>query len=233
LDVETKLNTDLEQAVQDLRLLYNYVFRMEENSPPMPDLGHDEVIERALKKIEEKLSTLLQFPPDHNRHASVFKKGFFEKTSTYENSVFIMTKFPNKNDPNDSDIRLGYVIRQVARRLEANGYRARISSEERPSYHPFLWDHVEAYLFCCRHGLAIAEDKCKAEFNPNVTMEWGWMRAMKKHVLFLVENDFSHIRADAIGALYEDFFWDNPLPGIIAAVDKHFPKIEEASLATR
>ena len=69
-------------------------------------------------------------------------------------------------------------------------------------------------------GIAIVEDKYVPELNPNVAMEWGWMRALKRSVLFLREESFDHARADWDGLIDYRFKWDDPKPGIDVALDK-------------
>lgn len=63
------------------------------------------------------------------------------------------------------------------------------------------------------------EDKYRPELNPNVAMEWGWMRAMGKKILFLLEEEFNHGRADLVGLRSYRFNWNNPEVGIQAAID--------------
>ncbi len=77
-------------------------------------------------------------------------------------------------------------------------------------YHELLWDNVELYLLGCSRGIAILEDQYKSELNPNVAMEWGWMRGMGKEVLCLVEKRFNHPRADWSGLIEDYFSWENP-----------------------
>jgi len=96
------------------------------------------------------------------------------------------------------------------------GYIARIANEVH--YHPILWDNVELYLLGCRRGIAIVEDKYLPELNPNVAMEWGWMRGMGRNVLYLVEKDFKKQRADWGGLIESPFDWTNPGSDIKAAV---------------
>jgi hypothetical protein len=55
-------------------------------------------------------------------------------------------------------------------------------------------------------------------------MAWGWMRAMKKRALYLIETDCAHM-ADTTGLLYGQLSWDDPQPGIIAAINAHVPRI--------
>jgi hypothetical protein len=59
---------------------------------------------------------------------------------------------------------------------------------------------------------------CGPELNPNVAMEWGWMRGMGRDVLYLVEQDFKRQRADWGGLIECAFDWANPGPDIKAGV---------------
>lgn len=72
------------------------------------------------------------------------------------------------------DVQLEAVIQAVRDAVEGCGYIPRIARDNQ--YHPILWDNVELYLLGCRRGIAIVEDKYLPELNPNVAMEWGWMR---------------------------------------------------------
>lgn len=79
-------------------------------------------------------------------------------------------------------------------------------------------------MLCCGRGIAIVEDRYAPEMNPNVAMEWGWMRGMGRRVLYLRERKFRHRRADWEGLLTEEFDWDDPAPGIGAALDRFMPE---------
>jgi hypothetical protein len=69
-------------------------------------------------------------------------------------------------------------------------------------------------LLGCKRGIAIVEDKYLPELNPNVAMEWGWMRGMGRNVLYLVEKEFKRQRADWGGLIEAPFDWANPKLGI-------------------
>jgi hypothetical protein len=129
-----------------------------------------------------------------------------------------MTKFPSQGPPRKAeDEQLDRVIRAVSDAIEAAGCVPRIATERR---HDLLWDNVELYLLGCRRGIAIVEDKYLPELNPNVAMEWGWMRGMGKKVLYLAEKDFKKERADLSGLLKDEFSWTEPEPGVRQAVGK-------------
>ena len=84
-----------------------------------------------------------------------------------------MTKFPEGDTA--PDLQLKKVIASVEAGALASGYVPRIALEK-PPFHPNLWNNVELYLLGSSRGIAILESKDKPELNPNVAMEWGWMR---------------------------------------------------------
>src|SRR5262249_30467653 len=109
----------------------------------------------------------------------------------------------------------------------SRGMRARLATGAR--FHEWLWDEVEIHLLGCAIGIAIVEDRYRPELNPNVSMEWGWMRAMGKRVLFLREKTFAHGRADLGGLRAWDFDWDEPEFGIATALTEWFGEPRSAT----
>jgi hypothetical protein len=171
-------------------------------------------IEDTRTAMAELAMLFLQIPPWHSRHRAALND--FHQSGNYEESVFIMTKFPDSNTQEDSQLRR--VIEVVRDALIQKELVPRIADGAR--YHEWLWDEVEIHLLGCSRGVAIIEDRYRPELNPNVAMEWGWMRAMGKRVLFLKEADFSHGRADLAGLRCWNFDWLNPEPEIQRAIDQ-------------
>jgi hypothetical protein len=68
-----------------------------------------------------------------------------------------------------------------------------------------LWKNVCVYMLCCKYGVAVLEDRAKDEFNPNVALEYGFMRALDKRALLLTDRGFRNLRADIVGTLREEF----------------------------
>jgi hypothetical protein len=94
-------------------------------------------------------------------------------------------------------------------------------ADEPPKLRDNLWENVECKMLACARGIAIVEDRFNPKLNPNVAMEWGWMRAMNKPVLYLIEKDIpaAQITADVTGLISGRFDWDNPgadIPRLIA-----------------
>lgn len=174
--------------------------------------GYDLQIRIWTDMIEAHLEKLLRYPPPHSKYSEKIKE-FHQNDETYEKSVFIMTKFPDGETELDGE--LNHVIKTVEDAVKACGYCPRIATRR---YMPALWDNVELYLLGCSRGVAIVEDVYKPELNPNVAVEWGWMRGMGKDVLYLEEQSFHHQRADWSGLIVDKFVWKEPekkIPGAI------------------
>ncbi|HKU73692.1 MAG TPA: hypothetical protein VJR02_07220 [Pyrinomonadaceae bacterium] len=218
---------DLDDALAALKVDILRIAKLETerlellNSPLNPamkderdsDLKSD--IERQRKRMISVIQNVVEFPPQHTRHSPLLNQ--FHQIAPFDKSVFVMTKFPDPKKPAIMDQQLADVIDAVRDAVKGCGYVARVASDNQ--YHGILWDNVELYLLGCVRGIAIVEDKYLPELNPNVAMEWGWMRGMGRNVLYLVEKDFKKQRADWGGLIEAQFDWANPAPDIKAGVE--------------
>jgi len=182
--------------------------------------GYEEEATNWENRIERVLRRLTKIPPHHSRHephlANFYDQaGEYEITGRYHNSVFIMTKFPDPRQAHPSDQELERVIKVIADSVKKAGFCPRIARQD---HHTWLWDNVELYLLACGLGIAVLEDRYRPELNPNVALEWGWMKGMGKPVLFLEETEFKNRRADWQGLISHSFTWANPEAEIDAAV---------------
>jgi hypothetical protein len=124
---------------------------------------------------------------------------FMDEHPEYDKNVFLMTRFDNSS----SYLRdLDHELRTALRSKGFNPVRAddRTIVSDRN-----LWNNVCVYMICCSKGVAILEDRGVNEFNPNVGIEYGFMRALNKAVLLLADVGFRNLRADVIGTLRETF----------------------------
>jgi hypothetical protein len=162
---------------------------------------------KANSKCKQMLEMLIEFPPRHIRHFNMLKE--FWKHGSYDKSVFIITKFPNESGDQIKNEQLERVLNTVSKAVEACGCTPRVARFPN-NYHLSLWDNVELHMLGSGRGVAVVQDKYTDELNPNVMMEWGWMRGMGKRVFFLLEKDFRNFRADLGDLLSETFTWDSP-----------------------
>ena len=47
-----------------------------------------------------------------------------------------------------------------------------------------LWDNIVLYMRHCRFGLVVFEDIDEREFNPNISLELGYMYALGRDAWF-------------------------------------------------
>jgi hypothetical protein len=87
--------------------------------------------------------------------------------------------------------------------LADRGFHA-VRADDR-DYTGELWSNIEVYLTCCRYGIAIFEDIEKRDFNPNVSLELGYMLGQRKRCLILKEQRLPDLPADVIHRLYKSF----------------------------
>ncbi len=144
------------------------------------------------------MTDTFHLPPGYE-HLRPDCERFFEDHPDYERNVFIMTRF---DAGNRVLAQLDEELRRTLCRQGLTGLRAddRMVPRDRQ-----VWTNVCVYMLCCKYGLAVLEDRVKDEFNPNVALEYGFMRALDKPTLLLADIGFRNLRADIVGTLREPF----------------------------
>lgn len=137
--------------------------------------------------------------PDGYQFLKNESASFFKDNPDYDKNIFIMTRFVPGNKVLE---KLDTEIRRV---LKAHGYNPLRADDKMYMPDRNLWNNVCLYMLCCKYGIAILEDRIVDEFNPNVALEYGFMRALNKQALLLSDCGFRNLRADIIGTLRESF----------------------------
>jgi len=181
-----------------------------------------ERIDEQIKQLESDrmaaLCDLVTFPPDFLPYKPSLAA--FWKQTPAARSVFIMTKYPDGADP-QLDQQLQTVIDTVVAAVTARGYHPHLAIAKK--LHPNVWENVECHMLGCARGIAIVEDKFNPKLNPNVAMEWGWMRAMRRPVTYLVEKGVTVVPADVAGLIQSRFDWLDPQADIPQLVTQDLP----------
>jgi hypothetical protein len=222
-----------EEATKELRKLFREQFDLQNAMDALSDrtstaeaeeklIAYNQQLAAKKREIQQYLECeLLRYPPHHlGPHALELQK--FHQLAPYESSVFIMTKFPEGKGAKDKALQA--VIEAVKLGIKDAGMHPRIAQF---GYHDMLWPNVELYLLGCARGVAIVEDHYRKELNPNVALEWGWMKGMGKRVFFLMEEKFASGRADWNGLLSQTFSWKTPGNGIREAIQKWLTNKEQ------
>lgn len=68
-----------------------------------------------------------------------------------------------------------------------------------------LWTNVCAYMMGCKYGICVFEQIDARDFNPNVQIEYGFLRAADRRVLLLKDSRQPTMPSDIVGKVYRAF----------------------------
>lgn len=67
-----------------------------------------------------------------------------------------------------------------------------------------LWENLKLYMQFSRYGIAVFEEIDEREFNPNISLELGYMYAHHRRCLLLKDRRIERIPTDICGRIYRD-----------------------------
>ena len=117
--------------------------------------------------------------------------------------------FPNPADAAFIMMRFGAadghrsILDGIKKALAAAGITG-IRADER-QYHDDLFNNVLTFMHGCGFGIAVFERLDEREFNPNVSLEVGYMLAMQKPVCILKDRLLTTLHTDLMGKMYSEF----------------------------
>src|SRR5258706_4511505 len=106
-------------------------------------------------------------------------QGFLRDHSNARQTAFIMMRF----GMTEAHTEIVKVIKDVLSKYEIVAMRA-----DDKEYHDDLFSNVLTYIYGCNFGIAVFERLETDDFNPNVALEVGYMRALKKPVCLLKDK---------------------------------------------
>ncbi len=115
--------------------------------------------------------------------------------------AFVMMRF----DDTDLHKKILHAVRRWCEKQGIIGLRA-----DDKRYADDLWPNVRTYMHGCGFGIAVFERLTTNEFNPNVSLEVGYMLALGKPVCLLKDSTLPNLPSDLIGRLYESFNVQRP-----------------------
>lgn len=123
-----------------------------------------------------------------------------------ERTVFVMMRFAQVH-------LLNTLYKVLNDELAAAGFVALRADEKQ--YASELWPNVQAYLLGAEAGIAIFDNvpaggKLPVGFNPNVSVEAGYMMGLDKPVMLLKDKHLERMPTDFGGKLYHSFDGENP-----------------------
>ncbi len=116
-------------------------------------------------------------------------------------SGFLMMKFGQT----PAHTAITEAVRTTLAKYDLEALRA-----DEQEYHEDLFPNVQTYLHGCGFGIAVMERIEAEDFNPNVSLEIGYMLAQRKPVLLLKDSTLKQLQADLVGKLYREFDFQKP-----------------------
>lgn len=171
--------------------------------------GIDYFDRHSLTNVTESPNSkyLLTIEPPDLASAIQNLKSQYETTKT----GFIMMQFGHSRAHEE----ITEAIRQTLKNNGLIGLRA-----DDKEYHPDLFQNVQTYMYSCGFGIAVLESIADEIFNPNVSLEIGYMFALGKPVCLLKDKNLPNLPADLTGKLYRPFDPGNISSSIDEALTK-------------
>jgi len=170
--------------------------------------GDPKVLADAAEQIAEELFAILSLPAtppksmvQSPRELEPSLELFRQDHPGPESCGFVMMRF-------DQSRLHSEIISSIRDCLDARSLKALRADDK--SYSDDLLPNIRTYMHGCAFGIAVFERLTADEFNPNVSLEVGYMMALGKPVLLLKDSTLHTLPADLVGRLYSTFDPQSP-----------------------
>jgi hypothetical protein len=126
------------------------------------------------------------------------------KRSPFANNVLGITRFQRKDKPDDP---IQDVIDAVRQALKPHGLVLHLASER--IVDDDLWSNVAAYMWACRYGIALVEDRVGEGVNDNLIIEVGGMHMAGRRCALLKDRTVPKMPTDLIGRIFKPVDFDD------------------------
>lgn len=126
----------------------------------------------------------------------------FLERHPFDENVFCMTRFAS-NEPLDP---VRDVIETARSALKSHGLTLHLASDGNAD--DDLWSNVAAYLWACRYGVALFEDRIGKGLNYNLVIEVGAMLATGRRCVLLKDKTQVALPTDLVGQIYRPVDFD-------------------------
>jgi len=115
---------------------------------------------------------------------------------------FVMMEFGQTRAHSD-------VVEGIHIALNAAGLTAVRADDKQ--YHDDLLPNILTYIYGCGFGIAVFERLEQENFNPNVSLEVGYMMGLRKPLCLLKDKTLKTLHTDLVGRLYRSFDPQDPI----------------------
>jgi hypothetical protein len=152
--------------------------------------------EAVMPSTPELTPFLGQFHLDHPHH---------------DRCGFVMMRFA----PSPLHLRVFSAIQDALAKVGLEALRA-----DQKTYSDDLFPNIRTYMHGCSFGIAVFERITTEDFNPNVSLEVGYMMALGKPVCLLKDKYLPALHTDLVGRLYQPFDPQDPEATVAGVVER-------------
>lgn len=163
--------------------------------PTISDSNLDLVASSHLNDIQQE-QVLAEANLTGFEHLAPQVERFLRDHPTFTKNVFLMMHFGVEDYREE-------IRETIVNTLAERGYEV-IRADDK-DYHDELWSNIVIQMIGCKYGVGVFEKIDEEEFNPNVALEVGFMKARQQEVLLLKEKRVAALNADIVGKLYKPF----------------------------
>ena len=134
--------------------------------------------------------------PEQHRYIEPFLLKLLREHPSTERNVFLIMRFK-------SELPFPEIVEAVRHTCAERGLNVLRADDK--EYTDDLWNNVLTYMYGCDQAIAIFDNINVGEFNSNVSLEVGFLRAQCKRVLILKDVAIPMLPADIIGKIHGNF----------------------------
>ena len=155
----------------------------------------------------KSINTIIKFSifPDEihalNLNSDSIIRRFYKDFTTPNNCGFLMMKFEDTPIPTELE-------KIIKNHFESRNFK--ILRADDKWYSDDLLTNIKTYMHGCSFGIALFERINTSYFNPNVSLEIGYMMSLNKPILYLKDKTLISLQTDLVGKLYAEFDFQNP-----------------------
>ncbi|MEY2793989.1 MAG: hypothetical protein RJA76_1981 [Bacteroidota bacterium] len=164
----------------------------------IPDEKIDELADQYLKAILEAMKQKIEKISDDAITIPEIAKEIEAFHAEYKGkkTAFIIMQF-SKTAAHD---KINSTIKDTLLKHDIVGLRA-----DDKEYADDLFANIKTYMHCCDFGIGVFERILEDNFNPNVSIEVGYMMGLRKKVCLLKDQTLNNLPTDLMGKLYKPF----------------------------
>jgi nucleoside 2-deoxyribosyltransferase len=165
-------------------------------NPTIDYIGRELVTRQKIKNNLQFPSSCLDTTVNYPLEITESLQSFFKDHPDCKRNAFVMMRF-GKTEAHKS------IVASISATLKKYDIAALRADDK--EYHDDLFPNVLTYIYGCHFGIAVFERLEQDDFNPNVSLEVGYMRALHKPICLLKDKTLKALQTDLVGKLYKAF----------------------------